>query len=200
MLAYFRNSEWKTQLNECSCWCCHCIRRTHYKTQFIYSYWVRKVWLILVYAPLSSFSISGSIGQKKNIIIKLTHHMYMKKLRTWIKKKNSWSIPTFLQPSWHLCYDSEALTEEKGVGSKDITQWYDHLPWPPPTNVPLWVRPPCSHMTMMIITSVQKKLQVLHALQMMGFHSLSKPTIASVMKLTQYKRIGHTPLIITTCI
>lgn len=38
----------------------------------------------------------------------------------------------------------------------------------------------------------EKKLQVLHALQMMGSHSLSKPTIASVMKLTQYKRIGHT--------
>lgn len=46
----------------------------------------------------------------------------------------------------------------------------------------------------------EKKLQVLHALQMMGFHSLSKPTIASVMKLTQYKRIGHIPFIITTCI
>lgn len=81
----------------------------------------------------------------------------------------------------------EALTEERGWGSKDITQWCDHLPWPLPTNVPLWVRPPCSHMTMMIITSVQKKkLQdlVLHALQMMGFHSFSKPTIDSVMELT----------------
>lgn len=44
----------------------------------------------------------------------------------------------------------------------------------------------------------EKKLQVLHALQMMGFHSLSKPTIASVMKLTQYKRIGHIPFITTT--
>lgn len=127
--------------------------------------------------------------------------MYMKKLRTWIKKKKILDpYPPSCSPSWHLCYDSEALTEERGVGSKDITQWYDHLPWPPPTNVPLWVRPPCSHMTMMIITSVQKKLQVLHALQMMGFHSLSKPTIASVMKLTQYKRIGHIPFIITTCI
>lgn len=41
----------------------------------------------------------------------------------------------------------------------------------------------------------EKKLQdlVLHALQMMGFHSLSKPTIDSVMELTQYKRIGHIP-------
>lgn len=139
--------------------------------------------------------------KKKKYIIKLTHHMYMKKLRTWINKKKILDpYPPSCRPSWHLCYDSEALTEERGVGSKDITQWYDHLPWPPPTNVPLWVRPPCSHMTMMIITSVQKKLQVLHALQMMGFHSLSKPTIASVMKLTQYKRIGHIPFIITTCI
>lgn len=95
--------------------------------------------------------------QKKNII-KLTHHMYMKKLRTWIKKKKILDpYPPSCSPSWHLCYDSEALTEERGVGSKDITQWYDHLPWQPPTNVPLWVRPPCSHMTMMIITSVQKK-------------------------------------------
>lgn len=74
-----------------------------------------------------------------------------------LKKKILDPYPPSCSPSWHLCYDSEALTEERGVGSKDITQWYDHLPWPPPTNVPLWVRPPCSHMTMMIITSVQKK-------------------------------------------